>query len=175
MNHVVLHQKELIYCYSLSGMYRTHLNPSRVLFILLLCHVSENKEAQECCPMSCLRYVWDADSVAPVLHDQSTTRREMVQLPLQWELLAYTTLLQGGTLLKNNNQLQLSSIKGAILVSDVNLVSNRATEWRIKYPDTVTFRTTASPGVLSRIMPLLSTMLLISAPLFLLKGRTSKL
>lgn len=78
-------------------------------------------------------------------------------------------------MLENNNQLPLSSIKDAILVSDVNLVSNRATEWRIKYPDTVTFSTTASPGVLSKIMPLLSTMLLISAPLFPLKGRTSKL
>lgn len=79
------------------------------------------------------------------------------------------------TLLENNNQLQLSSIKGAILVSNINLVSNRPNVWKIKFPDTVTFRTTVSPGVLSTITPLLSTMLLISAPLFLLKGKHQSL
>lgn len=36
------------------------------------------------------------------------------------------SLQQRGILLENNNQLQLSSIKGAILVSDTNLVSKRA-------------------------------------------------
>lgn len=35
-------------------------------------------------------------------------------------------LQQGGILLENNNQLQLSSIKGGVLVSDINLASNRA-------------------------------------------------
>lgn len=74
VNHLVLHWKELIYHYSLSGIYRTHLTPSRVLLILLLCSVRENKEAQVCCPMSCLRYVWDADSVAAVLYQSAVSK-----------------------------------------------------------------------------------------------------
>lgn len=56
VNHLVLYWKEFNYSFSLPGIYRT-LNPSRVLLILLLCHVHENKEAQVCCPESCLKYV----------------------------------------------------------------------------------------------------------------------
>lgn len=64
VNHWVLHWKELVYHQSLSGIHRTHLNPSRVLLILLLCHVHENKEAQ--CAVQC--HVWGMSGMLTVLH-----------------------------------------------------------------------------------------------------------
>jgi len=77
-------------------------------------------------------------------------------------------------------QLQLSNTKGAILVPvmviwfQTEQLSGESSTLTV-HVFTVTFRTTASPGVLSRIMPLLSAILLILSPLFPLKGRTSKL
>lgn len=81
---------------------------------------------------------------------------------------------------EHKKQLSLSNTKGAILDS-VMLICFQTEQLREETSTpmvrvfTVTFRTTASPGVLDRIMPLLSAILLIFCSLFPLKRRTSKL
>ena len=61
-----------------------YVNPSGALLTLLLCSVYENNKDLVCSLMSCLRYVWDADSVYHCWTFSSMTRKEILQLPLQW-------------------------------------------------------------------------------------------
>lgn len=167
------------------------MNPSRVLLILLLYSEYKNKEALVCSLMSHLRYIWDVDSVFHCWTFSSMIRKEVLQLALQRELMAYTTLVlwqvlkchrpqQGGSCLEYKKQLQLSNTKGAILVSvmliwfQTEQLSGESSTLMV-HVFTVTFRTTASPGVLNRIIPLLSAIPLILSPLFPLTGRMSKL
>lgn len=133
VNHLVLCWKELIYHWSFSGIYRAHLNPSRVLLTLLLCHVCETRRLR--CAVQC--HVWGMSGMLTVLHQGCTVRAQLGEKCSSSGSCWLTPhscsgtgtgvpLQQGGIVLENNNQLQLSSIKGTILASDIHLVSNRA-------------------------------------------------
>lgn len=93
VNPLVLYHKELGYQYSQFEVHRVHGNPSRVVFILLLCSVYGNDEDLVCSLMSHLRYIWDADSVQSCRTLSSMTRKEIHHLPLLWELVACPTLV----------------------------------------------------------------------------------